>query len=219
MSPCEWITSNILFGILWTRFMKYWMSICVVHTFLMMSWRCGTDVGFSSLTLSFIIFHAFSIGLRSGLLPGHSNTQIFFFWRPCLTFREVWHGAPSCMKMEVPWMEKQSYRWSFNTPIYRSAFMVVFLGRKNRPPLPNLALKHAHTMTDGLCFTVLTVNLLSYRLELDGRRTLTRCEENTYKRQYVMKYRNLRERKKLKKRIKSVITFFNIWTEKSQGEV
>jgi hypothetical protein len=36
-------------------------------------------------------------------------------------------------------------------------FIILFLGRKNRPPLPTVDEKQPHTITDSECLTVLTV--------------------------------------------------------------
>ena len=53
-------------------------------------------------------------------------------------------------------------------PMYWSAFMVSFLGRKKREPRLPCPLKHPQIMTEAGCLTVFTVYFEGYRLTEEG---------------------------------------------------
>ena len=72
----------------------------------------------------------FSIGLRSGLLPGQSNFLIFFFWRKLLTNFERWQGAPSRMNILHSWKVMWISRLSSSILRYLTPFIVVPGGKK-----------------------------------------------------------------------------------------
>ena len=59
----------------------------------------GRLVGCFSATLVFSSVQKFSIGLRSGLFPGHPNNLIFFVLRKSVTIFARWHGVPSCINI------------------------------------------------------------------------------------------------------------------------
>ena len=50
-------------------------------------------------TLSFIKVHRFLTGLRSGLFPGNSSTEILLFFSNSVASFDQWQGTPSCMKI------------------------------------------------------------------------------------------------------------------------
>ena len=50
-------------------------------------------------SFAFMIDQRFSIGLRSGELPGQSIKLMFWALIQFMEYREVWHGAPSCKKL------------------------------------------------------------------------------------------------------------------------
>ena len=78
-------------------------------------------------TLSFIIVHRFSTGLRSGLFPGYSSTDILFFFRNSVATFDWWQEALSCTKIVRQW-----------TCMYNFSFMVVLGGMEYRRAAPRM---------------------------------------------------------------------------------
>ena len=67
------MTACSLLGIDSTRFFRYWMlSILSTHNSVISLCSCGRLVALESLSCDFIQAQTFSIGFRSGLLPGQS---------------------------------------------------------------------------------------------------------------------------------------------------
>jgi hypothetical protein len=65
------MTSRSLLGMLSTRLLKIWLySTLRSHSLLISSLNWSRLVGWDSFSYIFIHSHTFSIGLRSGLLPG-----------------------------------------------------------------------------------------------------------------------------------------------------
>ena len=68
-------TSLIHFGIEMARFSNYVVSI-VIHTFFRASFMSFTLKGHDCTNLFFMTCQAFSMGFKSGALPGQSSTSI-----------------------------------------------------------------------------------------------------------------------------------------------
>ena len=123
-------------GMLDTRDLLYSWVISGTQTSLI---AC---IGFSALdscsyaTLSFMIVHRFSIGLRSGLFPGHSSREILFFFMTSVATFDSCHGTPSCMKIVQQWMCMCSFSFSLSNSTYLGPFIVVLGGMKYRPAVP-----------------------------------------------------------------------------------
>jgi len=71
-------TALIRLGMLSMRFRHSSVGMSRTQDDLMVSISDGRLVGCFSATLLFRSFQKFSIGLRSGLFPGHSNNLVFF---------------------------------------------------------------------------------------------------------------------------------------------
>ena len=76
----------------------------------------------------FIIVHSFSIGLRSGLFPGHSRTEILILFMNSVASFCWCQGAPSCTKIVQPWTCMCSLRFSLSNSTCLGPFIVE--GRK-----------------------------------------------------------------------------------------
>jgi len=122
----------------------------------------GRLVGCFSATLFFSSVQKFSIGLRSGLFPGHSNNLIFFVLRKSVTIFARWHGAPSCVNISQLCTAICNSNFSFINSRNFLPFMVVPGSRKNRPAVPLVEIA-PQTITLGWCFMVFCVNLSLYR--------------------------------------------------------
>ena len=92
--------------------------ISVTHISLIACFRFPALGGCLDATLSFIIVHIFSVGLRSGLFPGHSSTEILFLFRNSVATFDRCHGAPSCMKIVQPWTCMCSFSFSLSNFMY-----------------------------------------------------------------------------------------------------
>ena len=122
----------------------------------------GRLVGCFSATLFFSSVQKFSIGLRSGLFPGHSITWYFLSWES-LTIFARWHGALSCINILQLCTAMCNSNFSFINSRYFLPFMVVLGSRKNRPAVPWLEIA-LQIITLGGCFMVCCVNLSLYRV-------------------------------------------------------
>ena len=71
--------------------------------------------GWAFWTLFFIMFHTFSMRLRSEEFPGCSNTGMSLSLSRLVTSLVLCAGAPSCIKWVGWWMRQKSSQWSFNT--------------------------------------------------------------------------------------------------------
>ena len=91
-----------------------------------------------SATQFFSSVQEFSIGLRSGVLPGYSNNLIFFVLRKSVTIFARWHGAPSCINISQLCTAMCNSNFSFINSWYFLPFMVVPGSRKNRRPFLGL---------------------------------------------------------------------------------
>ena len=78
----------------------------------------------------------FSIGLRYGLIPGHSSTEILFFYRNSMATIDWRRGAPSCMNIVQPRTCRCSFSFSLSNPTYLGPSMGVLGGMKYRPAAP-----------------------------------------------------------------------------------
>ena len=85
--------------------------ISVTQTFLIACLRFSTFDGCLYATVSFVTVHRFSIGLRSGLFPAHSSTDISFFFRNSMASFDRGQGAPSSMKIVQSWTCMCSFRF------------------------------------------------------------------------------------------------------------
>ena len=133
---------------------QYCTVISVVQTRLMASTSDAADVGRSWATFCFMLVHRFSMGLRSGLDPGHGpRTSIPWSAIHLETLAVRWQGAPSCWKIVHSWISMWGWRLSCSTDRYTLPLMVVFLGMNQIAPLPDDE-KQAQTMVVGACFTV-----------------------------------------------------------------
>lgn len=108
-------------GTEWTRQRQYLgdIFVFVVQASFMHScnWSRILKRGLMVATSFFNLLHAFSIGLQSRGLPGHSSTVISYESSHWGTILAWWHEAPSCSRLR-----------------YVALFIVFPLGRKNRPP-------------------------------------------------------------------------------------
>lgn len=117
----------------------------VTQSLFSTSFRSLMLLGRLSWTLFFIIFQAFSIGLRSGELPGHSKTGIFWSLRNFVTILALWAGAPSCMK----WIGKFSKNSVNALPKKLCSFHWNILRKKVQPSptlISNECSPHDHTI-------------------------------------------------------------------------
>ena len=113
-------------------------------------------------TLFLLIVHKFSMGLRSGLFPGHFSRDSLFFFRNSMA--------------TVEWTCMCSFSFSFclSNSTYLGPFKVVLGGMTYRPPAPR------HDMTPqiillGWCFNVATTYFLSRRLPNGEVQTAAWC--------------------------------------------
>ena len=127
----------------------------------MTCWSSLRLEGYFSATLAFIKFHRFSIGLRSGLLPGQSSTCTFSCSRNSLTALLRWHGAPSCINIEQLCTDMWSCSLLLSNATYLVPVIVVLGGRKLKLAVP-MADIAPHTIKLGGCLTVGVVYFSSY---------------------------------------------------------
>ena len=182
------MTSFRRFGMLFISFRQYSGVISLTQTsFIAFSNSLALLACFSA-TLFFTTIHRFSIGFKSGLLPGQSRTLTFFDFKNVVTILERWHGAPSCMKISQLWTVMWSLSFSSNSWRYLWPFMDTPFGRKNNPAVPFTDMP-PHIMTLGGCFIVCTVNFSLNRcpegLRMKSLRELNCCnvdssENNTF---------------------------------------
>ena len=130
------MTSFRRFGMLSISFRQYSGVISLTQTsFIAFSNSLALLACFSA-TLFLTTIHRFSIGFKSGLLPGQSRTLTFFDFKKVVTILERWHGAPSCMKISQLWTVMWSSSFSSNSWRYLWPFMATPFGRKNNPAVP-----------------------------------------------------------------------------------
>ena len=120
--------------------MQYSLEIFFTHTSLMVSVNALPLEGCFSATKSFILDHKFSIGFKSGLLPGQSKVTTLFSPRNFFTILERWHGAPSCIKIEVLWTDICNKSLVLSKSTYLDPFMVVPGVKKYNPAVPFLVM-------------------------------------------------------------------------------
>ena len=121
----------------------------------MASISCCFLLGRRWATALFSRDHKFSIGFRSGLFPGQSNTATFLAANYFLQRCAVWQGAPSCWKINgsVPNRSRAECR-SFGSkisPMYLEALMFPF--STCILPTPDADIQ-PQIMTDIGCFMV-----------------------------------------------------------------
>ena len=92
-------TALICLGMFSIRFRHSSVGMSRTQDDLMVLISDGRLVGCFSGTLFCSSVQKFSIGLRSGLFPGHSNILIFFILRKSVTIFARWHGVPSCINI------------------------------------------------------------------------------------------------------------------------
>ena len=80
------------------------------------------------LLVCHVILHNSPNGLRSGLFPGHSNTDNLFFFTNAVAPFDRWQWAPSCIQLEQPWT--CMCRFILSRCTYRGPLLVV-LGATN----------------------------------------------------------------------------------------
>ena len=92
---------------------KAWI-IYVTQTNLITSQWCFVDIDGFSAILSFKIFLKFSVGLGSGLFPGHARTSTFSFSRYDVITFALWQGAQSRTNILLSWIFICRFNLSFN---------------------------------------------------------------------------------------------------------
>ena len=107
-------------------------------------------------TFCFSFAHRFSIGLRSGLFPGHSSTSISFAWNHAMHLLVVWQGAPSHWKIKEGFDPKISPAdgsiFGFKTS---SMYLLAFILPSSTWILPTVLLDmQPHIMMLTGCFIV-----------------------------------------------------------------
>ena len=106
------------------------------QTIFITFFSCLIPLSCSLDTLFFKTTHKFSIGFRSGLLPGQPRTWIFLLFKKLVTIFDLWHGAPSFIKV-VHWC---TFMWSFNLWFSNSRYFELFVGvprgTRNSPAVP-----------------------------------------------------------------------------------
>ena len=95
--PLASITACNLDFIVWT-YLSHKAGVIAFHSSSMMTFKVLIFLGFLPLTIFFSSPQICSIGLRSGLMAGHSITLIFLVARNCLTRLDVCLGSLSCWK-------------------------------------------------------------------------------------------------------------------------
>ena len=153
--------------------MQYSLEIFFTHTSLMVSVNALLLEGCFSATKSFILDHKFSIGFKSGLLPGQSKVTTLFSPRNFFTILERWHGAPSCIKIEVLWTDICNKSLVLSKSTYLDPFMVVPGVKKYNPAVPFLVMA-PHIMWLGGCFMVAEVYFSSNHFPTGLRTCLCR---------------------------------------------
>ena len=130
------MTSFRRFGMLSISFRQYSGVISLTQTSFIVFSNSLALLAYFSATLVLTTIHRFSIGFKSGLLPGQSRTLTFFDFKKVVTILERWHGAPSCMKISQLWTVMWSSSFSSNSWRYLWPFMATPFGRKNNPAVP-----------------------------------------------------------------------------------
>ncbi len=77
-----------------------------------------------SCVFVFMKFQAFSMGFKSGELPGQSITSQGLSFKKFLILFEAWQGVPSCRKWALRCISMNSRRWSSRTCWYLPPFIV-----------------------------------------------------------------------------------------------
>ena len=93
MLPLFFMTICKHFGIESLKYLKYSVDISWHHTFFSSSSRILRLSVFFLNIFFFILCVQFSIGFKSGLLPGYSRTLICFCSRYLIIFLALWQGA------------------------------------------------------------------------------------------------------------------------------
>ena len=177
--PLALITLLILRGMESDKVLRYAMSMSFFHTPFTAFCTAGTVMLLFPTIFSLRTFHAFSMGFRSGLLPGHLMVSIPCLSRNLWTTLAVWHGAESCIKCVHPWSLKYGRSSCFKTSIYLRAFIVTLFSRILRPPRPAAPENAPHTIVDPGYFTVFTV-YLGWNLNFEGLLTKPRRWETHF---------------------------------------
>ena len=162
------MTAFIHLGILSIKSLQNSSDISRIQTNFIASIRAGIFEGCLSATSSLRTVHKFSIGLRSGLLPGHFRRVIFLALKKSVTIVKRWHGAPSCIKIVQSCTDTCSCSFSFIKFKYLWPFIVVLDFKKKSPAIPLIEIA-SHTITFGGCFTISWVYFSLYRVP-GGRR-------------------------------------------------
>jgi hypothetical protein len=149
-----------------TSFLNIDKGRSFTHIIFMALSSLGRDVmAWFLLGSPFIIDQMFSMGFRSGELPGQSIMEKLCWHSNTIDNLLVWQGAPSCRNLVTPCISIQGNNFSLSTVMYIWLFMVVWGGgRKKREPLPFLQLKQPHTITLRERFTFVTTDFCLYWL-------------------------------------------------------
>ena len=110
-------------------------------------------------TVSFIVVHRWSIGLRYGLFQGHSSSDVSFSFRNSVA---GWEETPSWMKIMQPSTCMCSFGFSMSNSMYLAPTIVMLGGPKYRPAVPRHDMATQIIWLDG-CFTVAITYYLSIR--------------------------------------------------------
>ena len=94
-------------------------------------------------TLFLRLNHRFSIGFRSGLLPGQSKTANSLSWIYDLTILDLWHGAESSWNIFACNFVMFEARFELRTSIYFCPFIIPSIGSSDPTPLQ---LKHTQNI-------------------------------------------------------------------------
>ena len=98
--PSAWITDSILWGIPSNKAL-IWALSSYSHSCWILVQKSSKDAKLHLSSYYWTIPHAFSIGLRSGLLPGHLSRGIPSEVRRGSTPLPMWGLALSCWKMKL----------------------------------------------------------------------------------------------------------------------
>ena len=136
-----------------------WQKAGVIssHACSTLTFKSLKFVGFLCFTFHCITLQTFSIGFRSGLLPGHWSSWISFSANHAQAVLETWHGAESCWNVLQPCNAMKRFNFSLTIFKYFSVFILTPASRNVKAPRP-WWLKHPHTMTEGGCLMVADVN-------------------------------------------------------------
>ena len=152
-SPLHFVTLLILFGMLKISFLQYSTSKFFTQTSFMACCSTKKLKGCYSATFLFVVDNQFSIGLRSGLFPGHSSMLILCWSRKLCTILDRWHEAPSCINTEQWWTAMCNCNFSRRRFTYREPFIVTSAGKKYSAAVPLTDIAPQIIWQVG-CFTV-----------------------------------------------------------------